>query len=126
MKYLKAEKKGELKIVEGIISEKTEEENKAFQGEMINVCFPKYEYEMNGEKIQGEGRWASGGYTDLVAGDVIFFDWNGDGKAQHTGLVIGTDGEYVYTVEGNSGDTCRTKKYEINSSVIMGYGLMNY
>lgn len=76
--------------------------------------------------FQGMGRWASGGYTDLVAGDVIFFDWDGDGKAQHTGLVIGTDGEYVYTVEGNSGDICRTKKYVINSSVIMGYGLMNY
>ena len=76
--------------------------------------------------FQGEGRWANGGYTDLVAGDVIFFDWEGDGKANHTGLVIGTDGEYVYTVEGNSGDTCRTKKYAINSNVIMGYGLMNY
>jgi len=76
--------------------------------------------------FQGAGRWANGGYTDLVAGDVIFFDWNGDGKAQHTALVIGTDGEYVYTVEGNSGDAVRVKQYSINSSVIMGYGLMNY
>lgn len=76
--------------------------------------------------FQSLGQWARGGYTDLVAGDVIFFDWNGDGEAQHTGLVIGTDGEYVYTVEGNSGDTCRTKKYLINSNVILGYGLMNY
>ena len=50
MKYLKAEKNGELKIVDGIISAKTEEENKAFQGEMVNVCYPKYEYEKNGEK----------------------------------------------------------------------------
>lgn len=76
--------------------------------------------------FQGAGRWANGGYTDLVAGDVIFFDWDGDGKANHTGLVIGTDGSYVYTVEGNSGDTCKTKKYAINSSVILGYGLMNW
>lgn len=72
------------------------------------------------------GRWASGGYTDLVAGDVIFFDWDGDGTADHTGLVIGTDGTSVYTVEGNSGDTCKTKKYALNSSVILGYGLMNW
>ena len=76
--------------------------------------------------FKGAGRWANGGYTNLVAGDVIFFDWNGDGKAQHTGLVIGTDGTYVYTIEGNSGDTVRTKKYALNSSVILGYGLMNY
>lgn len=72
------------------------------------------------------GRWASGGYTDLVAGDVIFFDWDGDGTADHTGLVIGTDGTSVYTVEGNSGDTCKIKKYALNSSVILGYGLMNW
>lgn len=72
------------------------------------------------------GQWASGGYTDLVAGDVIFFDWNGNGSAQHTGLVIGTDGTYVYTVEGNSGDAVKIKQYSINSSVILGYGLMNY
>lgn len=72
------------------------------------------------------GRWASGGYTDLVAGDVIFFDWDGDGTADHTGLVIGTDGTSVYTVEGNSGDACKTKNYALNSSVILGYGLMNW
>jgi hypothetical protein len=76
--------------------------------------------------FKNNGRWANGGYTDLVAGDVIFFDWNGDGKAQHTGIVIGTDGTKVYTVEGNSGDACRLKEYSINSGVILGYGLMNY
>ncbi len=72
------------------------------------------------------GQYALGGYKDLVAGDVIFFDWNNDGRAQHTGLVIGTDGEYVYTVEGNSGDVCKAAKYRLDSSVILGYGLMNY
>ncbi len=72
------------------------------------------------------GQWASGGFTDLVAGDVIFFDWDGNGTADHVGFVIGTDGSYVYTVEGNSGDACRVKSYSINSPYIYGYGLMNY
>lgn len=77
--------------------------------------------------FKNNGGWASGGYTDLAPGDVIFFDWNGDGKAQHTGLVIGVgeDG-CVYTVEGNSGDACRMKKYNLNSSVILGYGIMDW
>lgn len=44
----------------------------------------------------------------------------------HIGLVIGTDGTNVYTVEGNSGDAVKVKSYPINSSVIYGYGLMNY
>lgn len=58
-------------------------------------------------------------------GDVIFFDWEGDGSSDHVGIVIGTDGQRVYTVEGNSGDACRIRDYDINSSVICGYGLMN-
>jgi len=40
--------------------------------------------------------------------------------------VIGTDGERVYTVEGNSGDACKIKSYPLGSSVIRGYGLMNW
>lgn len=35
------------------------------------------------------------------------------------------DGSRVYTVEGNSGDACKVRDYDLNSSVIMGYGLMN-
>ena len=76
--------------------------------------------------FQGLGQWADGSFTDLAAGDVIFFDWEGDGIANHTGLVIGTDGTYVYTIEGNSCDACRIKQYELGSGVILGYGLMNY
>ena len=71
------------------------------------------------------GRWANRGYSDIAPGDVIFFDWEGDGHSDHVGIVIGTDGSRVYTVEGNSGDACKVRDYELNSSVIMGYGLMN-
>lgn len=72
------------------------------------------------------GQWADKDFTNLVAGDTIFFDWGGDGHTDHIGLVIGQDGEYVYTVEGNSGDAVKMKQYRIGSSVIYGYGLMNY
>lgn len=77
------------------------------------------------------GQWAEGNYKDLAAGDVIFFDWVDeetglqDGHADHVGLVVGTDGEYVYTVEGNSGDKVATRKYSLDSVVIVGYGIMN-
>lgn len=68
----------------------------------------------------------NGSSVTLVApGDVIFFDWEGDGHSDHVGIVIGTDGSRVYTVEGNSGDACKIRDYDLNSSVIMGYGLMN-
>lgn len=75
--------------------------------------------------FSSNGRWANRGYKDIAPGDVIFFDWQGDGHSDHVGIVIGTDGNRVYTVEGNSGDTCKVRDYDLNSSVIMGYGLMN-
>lgn len=72
------------------------------------------------------GQWGDRNYTNLVAGDTIFFDWEGDGVTDHIGIVIGHDGTTVYTVEGNSGDAVRVRQYSIGSSVIYGYGLMNY
>lgn len=62
-------------------------------------------------------------------GDIIFFDWadSNDGKADHVGIVEKSVDGIVYTVEGNSsGDTCRQKEYNINSSVILGYGTPAY
>lgn len=76
--------------------------------------------------FQSNGRWGDRNFTDLVAGDTIFFDWEGDGHTDHIGLVIGRDESKVYTVEGNSGDAVKCCSYPIGSSVIYGYGLMNY
>ena len=72
------------------------------------------------------GQWGARGYKNIAPGDVIFFDWDGDGGADHVGIVIGTDGSRVYTVEGNSGNACKIKSYDLNSGYIKGYGLMNW
>lgn len=72
------------------------------------------------------GQWGARGYKNIAPGDAIFFDWDGDGGADHVGIVIGTDGSRVYTVEGNSGDACKIKSYDINSGYIKGYGLVNW
>lgn len=56
-----------------------------------------------------------------VAGDIIFFDWEPDGMQDHVGIVCGTDSEYVYTIEGNSGDRVKTKRYSLTSNCIFGY-----
>ena len=72
------------------------------------------------------GQWGARGYENIAPGDAIFFDWDLDGSADHVGLVIGTDGNRVYTVEGNSGDTCKIKSYPLDYACIKGYGLMNW
>ena len=72
------------------------------------------------------GQWGARGYENIAPGDTIFFDWDLDGSADHVGLVIGTDGSRVYTVEGNSGDACKIKSYPLDYACIKGYGLMNW
>jgi hypothetical protein len=76
--------------------------------------------------FQSHHEWASGDYNAPVAGDIIFFDWDGDGQANHVGIVVGHDNDKVYTIEGNSGDVCRRRSYSLSSHVILGYGLPNY
>ena len=76
--------------------------------------------------FQSHGQWGARGYDNLAPGDAIFFDWDLDGRADHVGIVIGTDSSRVYTVEGNSGDACKIRSYDVNYECIKGYGLMNW
>ena len=76
--------------------------------------------------FQSHGQWGGRDYANIAPGDAIFFDWDLDGSADHVGLVVGTDGNRVYTVEGNSGDACKIKSYSLTYECIKGYGLMNW
>lgn len=53
-----------------------------------------------------------GTYTP-VPGDIMIQKSNG---ASHTGIVVGYDGEYVYTIEGNTSDAVRERKYKVGGS----------
>lgn len=77
------------------------------------------------EWFQKRGQWQSRGYRPMP-GDIIFFDWDGDGYGNHVGIVESSDDRYVYTIEGNSGDKCCRRTYFITSSMIMGYGIPKY
>ena len=57
-------------------------------------------------------------------GDLIFFDWDQDGGRDHVGIVTGVIGDKVFTVEGNSSDLCRQKRYYIDDPAIYGYGVI--
>ena len=76
--------------------------------------------------FQSHGQWGERDYANIAPGDAIFFDWDLDGSADHVGIVVGTDGSRVYTVEGNSGDACKIKSYSLTYECIKGYGLMNW
>ena len=75
--------------------------------------------------FQGKGKWQAAG-SSPTAGMIIFFDWDGDGKSDHVGIVEKSEGGRVYTVEGNSGNAVKQNNYDLNYSCIMGYGVVSY
>ena len=75
--------------------------------------------------FKSRGLWQDGGYEPR-AGDIIFFDWEGDGLTDHAGIVERVEGSRICTVEGNCGDACRRNSYPMDSPVIYEFGCPAY
>ena len=95
-------------------------------GYIESGVIPKFAGCVNGSQwFKDRGQWQDGGFTP-EAGQIIFFDWEGDGETDHVGIVERCEGGIVYTVEGNSGDACRQRSYPVGSRSIYGYGIPAY
>lgn len=68
-----------------------------------------------------KGRWFNRN-IEPRSGMIIFFDWDGDGRSDHVGIVEKCEEDMIYTIEGNSNDACMRRCYAVGSGVIMGYG----
>ena len=94
---------------------------------------PKYAGCVNGVQwFKDRGQWIDGS-AEPVPGMIIFFDWDNkgssgpqDGQSDHTGIVQKVENGIVYTVEGNSGDSCRVNQYSVGHYEILGYGVPQY
>ena len=75
--------------------------------------------------FKSNNRWNDRNY-EPKAGDIIFFDWEGDGTTDHVGIVEKCENGTVYTVEGNSGDSVRQNSYPVGYYEILGYGAPAY
>ena len=64
------------------------------------------------------------------AGDLIFFDFNHNGTADHMGIIcdLTTDGDgnitAIRTIEGNASDKVQEVNYGSDDSAIFGYGIL--
>lgn len=52
---------------------------------------------------RAKGRLRS--FEEIQPGDVLLFDWNDDGLADHVGFAARRVGDYVHTIEGNTSDS---------------------
>lgn len=61
-----------------------------------------------------------------IPGDYVFFDWDGGTDPDHVGAVLCVEGDFLYTIEGNSGGRVALNCYPKNDPRIMGYGVLNW
>ena len=71
------------------------------------------------------GQWQGRDY-EPSPGDIIFFDWESDGLADHVGIVEKVENGIIYTIEGNAGDRCIENSYPLDAAPVYGYGAPPY
>lgn len=102
------------------------------QRDTINGDPPRFaDVDEGMEKFKDSRMWREGGATP-IPGDYVFFDWDGrndpDGgkDPDHVGAVLCVEGDFLYTIEGNSGGRVAVNCYPKNDPRIVGYGVLNW
>lgn len=71
------------------------------------------------------GQWRERGATP-IPGDYVFFDWDKGTDPDHVGAVLCVEGNFLYTIEGNSGGRVAVQRYLLSDPRIVGYGVLNW
>lgn len=105
------------------------------QRDTINGAPPRFADVDEGMKGFKDSRmWRERGDANNmpIPGDYVFFDWDGrndpDGgkDPDHVGAVLCVKGDYLYTIEGNSGGRVAVNRYPLSDKRIVGYGVLNW
>ena len=77
---------------------------------------------------KSKGRFKARGVTPKT-GWLVFYDFKGDGKATHTGMITSVNYKkkgYMYVIEGNKGNKVGYRHISYNSKSILGFGVPYY
>lgn len=79
-------------------------------------------------KFTESGKWRSPNDANNmpIPGDYVFFDWDGKSDPDHVGAVLCVEGNFLYTIEGNSGGRVAVHRYPLSDKRIVGYGVLNW
>ncbi|MBQ4607497.1 MAG: CHAP domain-containing protein, partial [Clostridia bacterium] len=82
------------------------------------------------EDLASRGLYYSARETKAQKGNLIFFDWEGDGLSDHVGIVAEVQeaqehaGASIKAIEGNASNCVKYVYYSPDDPVILGYGLL--
>lgn len=74
---------------------------------------------------RARGRWR-GRDAEAQPGDLVFYDWEGDGEADHVGLVTARSPEGYEVVEGNAGGAVALRRVPKGWARIAGFAFPDY
>ena len=98
-------------------------------GYIRSGIIPKFSGCINGvDWFKDRGQWIGNSF-EPSPGMIIFFDWDNDGQdgnADHVGIVEKVENGRVYTIEGNTSDSCRQRSYPVGYYQVLGYGIPDY
>lgn len=84
------------------------------------------------EKFKSIGCWVENENRVPNVGDIIFYDWQDNGKgdnqgwADHVGLVIEINDNKITVLEGNYKNKVSRRIIDVNAKYIRGYGIPKY
>lgn len=93
----------------------------AFKAGLAPDRFPFEVSVMEQVKLAKERNSFTTNYKEVERGDLIIFDWNGNGWANHVGFIDKIDPNLVTTIEGNYQSTVRNRTIATASKSIMGF-----
>lgn len=92
---------------------------------LTDIIYPECSCARMVKEFKRHNRWKDKGYTP-AAGDIIFYDWNGDGVSDHVGVVTKSGNGQIITIEGNINDEVGSRTVSVNNQYILGYGTPQY
>ena len=98
----------------------------ARESEALDGDAPRFaDVELGTYWFRDAGRWkgSAGAYRPLP-GDYIFFDLDGGNDPGHVGAVLFTEGDVLYTIEGNCGGRVEICRCRLDDARIVGYGVL--
>jgi prepilin-type N-terminal cleavage/methylation domain-containing protein len=99
------------------------------QRDTINGDPPKFaDVDKGMASFKESGKWRNPNDANNmpIPGDYVFFDWDGGSDPDHVGAVLCVEGNFLYTIEGNSGGRVAVQRYDLNDKRIVGYGVLNW
>lgn len=78
------------------------------------------------------GRWVENDAYSAEMGDVVFYDWDDNGKGDnagspdHVGIIVSNDGKNFKVIEGNMSNAVGYRTLAINGKYIRGFGVPDY